>query len=96
MKKHIKALFCSKDGLVSVSKFWTNIGSCAATYIVIKMANSGTLSVELFAIYCTALIAPNLAQKMSYIFKGQNNQQNYVDTPPMRDYTPNNNVDRPE
>lgn len=69
IRGHLKALFTSKDGLLSVSKFWTNVGSATATYVVVSMAHAGTLSYEILLVYCTALVVPNLAQKMGYIMK---------------------------
>lgn len=74
-----QGLFCSTDNLVSSSKFWTNVGAGTATYLVITLANAGNLSVEIFGTYCVCLIAPNLAQKISYIVKGKSSNLNASD-----------------
>lgn len=84
---------CKSNGNWSTNKVWHHIGAVVGTVVILKQAYLGLLTYDLFAIYMTALVVPNLMNKLSYIKNnssgnGSNNNMNqndssgYVPTPP--------------
>lgn len=75
---------CKSNGKWSTNKVWHHIGAVVGTVVILKQAYLGLLTYDLFAIYMTALVVPNLMNKLSYIKntnKNTKNDPNSVDIP---------------
>lgn len=98
---------CKSNGNWSTNKVWHHIGAVVGTVVILKQAYLGLLTYDLFAIYMTALVVPNLMNKLSYIKNNsggngsnsnvsQGNYSGYAPTPPTNyNQNINKNIDTP-
>lgn len=92
---------CKSNGNWSTNKVWHHIGAVVGTVVILKQAYLGLLTYDLFAIYMTALVVPNLMNKLSYIKNNSSNMsqsdyRGYAPTPPTSyNQNINKNVDTP-
>lgn len=79
-------LTTGSDGRFSHTTFWSSVGHCTATWIVVKMVLASTLTAEIFAIYLVTIAGHNAANKLIAL-KGASKPEPYSPYMPQRSPT---------